>query len=816
MARSWPQQTAASIILTSAGMLALSPAAFAQDARQLQSGYVTSTPESGDASELDTVIVTGTRDATRTQFNTLTPIDVISGDAVDGTVSSELVDTLAQLVPSFSVQQQPSANGQQFVRPARLRGLSPDQTLVLINGKRFHRSSLISVRGAQGPDLAQIPSFAIKRIEVLRDGDSAQYGSDAIAGVINIILDDQPGFDAFSQYSAFYAGDGADRQLGARGGFEIGDGGFVVGTGEFSKSDETSRTRQRPDAIAFQNAHPTLDVPDPVQHWGLPEMKSYRFALNSVLPLTADVEVYGFGTYDDMRGVNDFNWRNPDTTGTSYNPSSAFPGFNLRNLYPTGFTPRFGQDSKDSQLAAGARGPLGEVLRWDLSTSFGRNRIDYFIDDTINASLGPDSPTSFDPGALVQTEFNLNADFVYEWQLDSLPHAVNVAFGAERRVETYEIEAGDVASYVVGPGAATGLAPGSNGFPGFNPDQAGEWDQDSYGAYGDVEVPVTERWTLGTAVRYEHFSEFGEKVTGKFATRFALQPGLALRASYSTGFRAPTPGQLNSTNTSQGLDTVTLQLFATGRLSPLSPVAQFFGAQPLQPEESKTVSAGFTWKTDVGFAGSLDAYNVDVSQRFSQSTTFVVTPAIRAQLVASGVPGATTFTGVSFFTNDFDTRTRGADLVGSFTRRIGPGRMELTGAYNYNDTKVTAGSLNANPAQRQIFEEGIPSQNLTASIAYTMGPLKLLTRARYYGPWTDSTGNTTGDLTQKFGSMTLLDATVNYAFTDNVSLAVGAENLLDEYPDEAVFQASRGLIYSRNAPYSTDGGRYYLRLNTRF
>lgn len=794
--KSAPHGPAAWVVFVSAGVLAAPISASAQD----------------DQAEgtLDTVIVTGTRDAERTQFDTLTPIDVISSDAVNSSVSNELGDSLAQLVPSFNVQQQPSANGQQFVRPARLRGLSPDQTLVLINGKRFHRSSLISVRGAQAPDLAQIPSFAIEHIEVLRDGASAQYGSDAIAGVINIILDDSESFEGFSQYSKFYAGDGADRQLGVRGGLAIGDGGSVTVTAEWADTDETSRTRQRPDAIAFQNAHPDLDVPNPVQHWGLPETRWYRFGLNSTLALTENIEGYVFGTYADLHGVNDFNWRNPDTTGSAFNPSNVFPGFNLRNVYPTGFTPRFGQDSEDYQAVVGVRGPINDSLRWDFSASSGSNRIEYFLDDSINASLGPNSPTSFEPGTLTQKELNLNADFVYEWQ------DVNVAFGAERREEKYGMQAGDLASYQVGPGAVTGLAPGSNGFTGITPDQAGEWEQTSYAAYGDVEVPVTDAWTVGAAVRYEDFSEFGDKVTGKFATRYAVSPSLGLRASYSTGFRAPTPGQLESTSTSQGLDTVTLQLFTTGRLSPNSPVAQAFGAQPLQPEESETTSIGFTWQTDIGFSGSLDIYNIDVSERFSQSRTFAVTPAIRQQLIAAGVPGAESFTGVSFFTNDFDTRTRGLDLVAAYAKRVGPGRLDLTAAYNYNDTEVTSGSLTADPTQRTVFEEGIPSQNATASVGYELGPVKLTTRARYYGPWTDSTGNTTGNLTQRFGAFTQLDLMADWAITASVSLALGAENVLDEYPDEAVFQASRGLIYSRNSPYGTDGGRYYMRLNVKY
>jgi iron complex outermembrane receptor protein len=769
-----------------------------------------------DASTVEMVIVTGTRDATRTQFDTLTPIDVISAETIDVSVSSELVDTLAQIVPSFNVQRLPSGDGPTFVRPARLRGLSPDQTLVLINGKRMHRSAMLGSRGAQAPDLAQLASSAVKRIEVLRDGASAQYGSDAIAGVINIILDDFVGFGASSKYSQYYQGDGANSQFGVRGGWAIGDGGHVTATVEYSDSDETSRTRQRPDAIAFQQAHPELDVPNPVQHWGQPKLEVYRAAIDAALPLASDNEAYAFGTYSQGEGVNDFNWRNPDNTASAYAPSSAFPEFDLRNLYPTGYSPRFGQDHEDHQLNVGARGPLGETFRWDLHAAHGSNEIDYFIYNTINPSLGPQSPTSFKPGTLIQDEFNLNADFVYRWDVGALADDVNVAFGAERRVETYEIKAGDFASYAVGPGAATGLASGSNGFAGFNPDQAGEWDQRSYAFYSDIEVPLTSRWTLGVAARYEDFSEFGDKITGRFATRLELTTAVALRASASTGFRAPTPGQLFSTSVSQGLDVRTLQIFATGRLAPTTPVAQFFGAKALQPETSDTFSAGLTWQLDTGLSGSFDVYQVDVSDRFSQSSTFTVTPAIRQQLIAAGVPGAETFTGVSFFTNDFDTRTRGIDLATSYSWRLPSGRLQLTASYNFNDTEVTSGALANSESQRVVFEEGIPQHNAAAGATYSWGPFKLVGRVRYYGQWTDSSGNTTGDIFQEFGALTLVDAMFGYDITPNVSVAVGAENVFDEYPDEATNQANRGLIYSRNAPYDTDGGQYYLRLDTRF
>lgn len=363
-----------------------------------------------------------------------------------------------------------------------------------------------------------------------------------------------------------------------------------------------------------------------------------------------------------------------------------------------------------------------------------------------------------------------------------------------------------------------GLAAQSNGFPGFGPSQAGSWSQTDYAGYLDVQVPLTEAWTVEAALRDENYDTFGNTFNYKFATRYEFAPGIAVRGGYSTGFKAPSPGQLNATNISQGLDTRTLQLFTTGRLSPLNPVAAFFGAKPLQPEESKTATGGFVWRTGGGLSGSVDIYQIKVTKRFSLSPTFVVTPAIRAQLVALGVAGANDFTNVNFFTNDFDTRTRGVDFVVSYNHRVGSGRLSATAAYSYTDTRVTSGSLiSANSLmQRTIFEKGIPKHNATGTITYDLGKLSLLVRGRYYGPWTDSSGNATGDIFQRFGGMAFFDASIGYALNSRTQVRVGAENILNSYPDKALFQASRGLVYSRNSPYDTNGGNYYARVEFRY
>lgn len=766
------------------------------------------------ASQVEELIVTGTRRADRTAFDSTAPIDVVSAQALESIVSDQIMDKLAATTPSFNVQRLPTADGQQFVRPATLRGLSPDQTLVLVNGKRRHRSAFLGSRGAQGVDLGQLSSIAIERIEVLRDGASAQYGSDAIAGVINIILNDEPGASGFVQHGQYFEGDGTKWEGAARYGWASESGRVAVSL-DYVTNDPTSRTRQRPDAIAFQAANPTLNVPNPVQRWGQPDREMWRATVDGAWRLGDGAEVYAFATYSDSTGVNDFNWRNP-STDTSYRTSALFPGWNLRSLYPAGFAPQFGQDEVDYAVNAGVRGQLAG-FDWDLSASTGRDEIDYFIENTINASLGPNSPTAFRPGVLIQDEKTLNLDAVRPLEFGFLAQPANLAFGLERREETYEIKAGDVASWQVGPGAANGLPSGSNGFPGYSPAQAGSWDQTSHAAYVDLDLPWTDAFSTGVAIRYEDFSEFGSTTDGKIAIRYEVSPQLAFRAAASTGFRAPTPGQLNSTRTSQGLDTTTLQLFTAGRLSPLDPVAAFFGAKPLKPETSQNLSAGVVYRNDLGVTLSLDAYQIEVEDRFAVSRSFTVTPAIRATLLAQGVPGADSLTSLNYFTNSFDTRTRGVDLVATWRTDLAGGALTLTGAYNWNETEVTRFvAAELSELARINVEDGLPQQAGNMSATYARGPFEGTLRLRHYGQWTDAQFQSSANLIQEFGAKTFVDLSVSMELNAQFKLTAGAENIFDTYPDEATFQASRGLIYSRNAVYDTDGGLYYVRLSANF
>ena len=789
--------------------LALSSQAQAQElAPKAQSGSDVA------ATEVDTIVVTGTRRIDRTAFESAAPVDVVSQEALRNTVSDEIMDKLAATTPSFNVQRLPAADGQAFVRPATLRGLSPDQTLVLVNGKRRHRSAVLGGRGQQGVDLASLGTSGIERIEVLRDGASAQYGSDAIAGVINIILSDKTGFDGHAQYGRYYAGDGEKTELGGRYGVAIGGGGSLVGAIDYTNAEATSRTRQRPDAIAFQAANPTIKVPNPVQRWGQPDREVWRASLNLVLPVSDAVEAYAFGTFSDLHGETDFNWRNP-ATDTSYRTSPLFPGWSLSQLYPAGFSPIFGQDETNASLTGGLRGDaMG--WSWDASFGWGRDDVDYFLNNSINASFGPQSPTSFDAGALIQKEQTLNLDASRPLEWSFLAKPANLALGLEARKETYEIQAGDRYSWDVGPGAPAGLPSGSNGFPGYAPSQAGSWDQTSYAGYIDLDLPITDKLGADIAIRHEDFSEFGQTTDGKIAARYEFTPNFAIRGAVSTGFRAPTAGQINNTRTSQGLNTTTLLLFTSGRLSPVNPIAQALGGKPLEPEESKNLSLGFVFRQG-GFTASVDYYRIEVDNRFAVSPNFTVTPALRAQLVAAGVPGADSLTTVSYFTNSFDTRTQGVDVVGSWRGQLWGGKAGVTAAWNWNDTKVTRSKLTeVSNLARVNLENGLPQNAANVTFDYSHGRFSGMIRTRWSGEWTDAQANGAADLIQTFAGKALVDLSVSAELTDNLKLTVGAENLFDTYPDEATFQASRGLIYSRNAPYDTDGGLWYARVSAKF
>ncbi len=776
------------------------------------------------------VVVTGTREVGQTVFSSLSPVSVYSGQALNSTITDNLGQTLAEISPGFDVKRLPAADGPEFIQPLSQYNLSPDFTLVLLNGKRFHNSAYIegsgNSSGSQSPDLNMIPSFALSSAQVLTDGASAQYGSDAIAGVVNLILNTKPGFDMFVQGSQYYAGDGESGDAGVRAATALPGGGHFMAAIEYSSDALTSRTVQRPDAVAFQAANPQLQVPDPVQRWGNPSTNAWKGAFDGAEPVGDIGEAYVFGTLSNGFGISDINWRNPTTNASVYgtNPAagaapSIFPGFKLGSIYPTGFTPREGDTYDDEQIDLGLRNMTSDVFTWDLSGSYGQNVTGFFLNNSINASLGPDSPLNFKLGHYAEGDFDLNADFNYRWRTGFLADPIDIAFGAQRREETFQAVAGQLASYEVGPGAAAGLAPGANGFPGINPQQAGDHSELSYAGYVDIAVPVTTQAKVEFAARDESYALFGNTFNYKVAGAYQIIPdALQLHLSYSTGFKAPTPGQIFSTSTNQSLDSVTLQLVTSGRISPLNPLAVALGAKPLTPETSTDINGGVNWKTSLGLSGSIDVFQIDVADRLQVSPSFVLSAAEIAQLEASGVVGASAYSSVSFYTNAFSTATHGVNFTTNYNAHIGPGRFNLNALFSYYDTEVTNGSLSAatQEAAKIEYDKSAPDYNATLTSTYTLGKFTVLGRLRYYGPWTDSSGNATGTLFENFTSMEFLDLEVTYRLTPHLFIKTGAENVGDFYPERATNQANRGLLYSRNSPYDTNGGDYFVRVQADF
>lgn len=787
------------------------------------------------------IIVTGTRRQGVTAVESARPVDIVSSETIERQGASNLNDALKSAIPSLNVQKFVAQDGSAFVRPFSLRGLPPDQTLVLVNNKRRHRAALVQITnqplaaGAQGADLSSIPSNAIKSIEVLRDGAAAQYGSDAIAGVINFRLkDDRDGLSMAARYGQYYRGDGQDLTLQANVGLPLTADGFFNFSAEYVRARPTSRGAQRPDAQALIDAGNTA-VPVPAQRWGNVNTESARLLVNAEIPASDSSTAYLFGNYSWSRGDTEFFYRNPVTRTDIFRsvPLTTTPGgprFNFNSRFPGGFTPVFGTDIQDLSLAAGLKGELG-ALRYDLSAIAAQNTLKYRIRNTVNPSLGPNSPTSFNPGKVAQRETQLHADFVYPVDIGS-PEPLNIAFGAEYRRETFEITAGDVASYVAGPfarvidpdtGRPIGLAVGSSGFPGYDPSTAGTFSRSNWAGYVDVEGEVAKGLTLGVAGRFEKFSDFGSTFNWKASGRYELTDWLAVRGSYSTGFRAPTPGQSNISDVATNIDLVTGGLLLTATRPPTDPVSRFYGAQPLTREKSKNIAAGFVIDLPESFVFTVDYFNIRVDQRIALTSRIPITAADRAAMLARGInPGDVQ--SVRFFGNFFDSKTEGVDVVLSKNWRFEGGfRLGLTAGINYTNSAVSnVRDARAVDRERRI-EIGAfnPKWRGNAAINVEKGPFDAQIRASYYGKWTDAVANavpTANSFDQTFGARVLIDLELGYDINDKFRLAVGADNLFNTYPDKdlRIGQNNNGIVYPQFSPFGFSGGFWYVRGSAKF
>ncbi|MBV1810555.1 TonB-dependent receptor plug domain-containing protein [Pseudomonas viridiflava] len=751
-------------------------------------------------STLGTVIVTGTRAQERTASGSLSPIDVISGDSLRSSGSSELGTVLARLIPSINFPRPSLVDGAELARPAQLRGLSPDQVLVLVNGKRRHTSAFVNLGGAVGrgsapADLNAIALSAIDHIEVLRDGASARYGSDAIAGVINIILKNADhGGSVSTRYGQYKKGDGIQRQVAGNTGFALGSNGFFNLSGEGANNDYTNRAGD--DLRASSIGSTTYG--QRVFRQGEPETEEGKVQFNTEYSFNDALEFYSFGGYSKRRGE----------TAAFYRPSNA--SNNNPAIFPNGYLPLIHGTLEDTSLVAGLRGELANDWHYDLSANYGKNSYEIRT-RTINTSLGLTTPRSFDNGTLTNDQKQLSLDLSREFNAAWLPYPVSVAFGAEYLRQGYQIEAGQAESY---------FQTGSSGLGGFRAADAGSASRHNFAQYLDVETNLTEKLGVSAAVRHEDYSDFGSNISGSVSARYDFTPQVALRGSVSTGFRAPSLAQQNFTFTSSQLIGNTIQ--EAGTFPAGSNVAQLLGAEDLKAEKSRNYSLGLVLEPLDNLTVTADVYRIDIRDRISLSSNLVLNNTAINYLRSNGV-GDINYTSARYFTNATDTSTDGIDLVANYRYQFDNGvRWNSTVGYNYNHTKVT--DVKANPAildqlgvnlvrvdRRErigLLGDTTPQHKLSLGNDFTFGPWALHSNLVRYGEFTSYQADKVND--QTFSAAWLLDLAVDYTHKNWV-FTLGGDNVTDKYPEKLNDFASSGgnLAYSTYSPYGYSGAFYY-------
>ena len=859
-----------------------------------------------DVIELEEVVVVGTRAAPRSVLESAVPIDIVSNEDFQKQGGTDLPNLLRTLVPSYNVNTQPISDAGTVVRPANLRGLAPDHTLVLVNNKRRHRAAVIHwlgnglADGAQGPDLSPIPAIALKQVEVLRDGASAQYGSDAIAGVMNFALrDDYQGGSFEFKPGIYQYGDG--RQYSIAGNIGLGTPDTWINLSiEHGGAEPTVRSVQRDDALALENAGNT-NVRNPAQIWGQPIVEDdLKFFANFGSTLSDAIDFYGHANYASKRVEGGFYFRNPNKRGAVFSTDSgktllvgnlsgleagADPKaddipitdnkpdqvmltavkndpnlFTFQEMFPGGFTPRFGAFMEDNSVLIGVKGDvleesLGEPLSWDLSAYFGRNHADFFIFNTVNASLGPDTPTDFDPGDYIQTDYNVNLDLIHP-----IHDLVFVAAGLEYRNEGFEIVEGQRESYQIGPLASQGFSAASNGFSGFSPIAAGVWTRFNVAAYVESEIRPIDNWLLALAVRGEDFEDFGSTLNYKVATNFGITETMKLRGSYSSGFRAPTPGQQNAFNVTTEFNFVKNDLVNNGTIPSTNPaVAVVTGKEDnaLDPEKSNNFTGGFTANlVDVDF--TVDFFDIRMKDRLALSQDFGLTETQKTALIDEGVTSAANLQEFRFFTNDFDTTTQGIDIV--ITAPIPSLDGTVSGVYNYTRTTVTNNDqrvkwieeleehgiaeegladnatikaiqdktgADRTPEENEILtlkglvdnvdhrikelEENLPQHRASLTVLQPIHEkIGVLGRLNYFSNWYDSEDDET------YTAKLTVDLEATYTSDSGIAITVGGTNVLNQYPDENPKSGNIGNKYGQFSPFGFDGAFWYAKVGYSF
>lgn len=861
-------------------LVALSVTALGSSAALAQQAAAPATSNAAPAVD-ETIMIIGTRRPGRSVTDSASPIDIIGGSDLAEQPAINLLEAIRNLVPSFYVSQATIADASTFVRAPSLRGLGSDQVLVMINGKRYNRSALVQVFigadsalsfGAQSADIGNIPAIAIDNLQILRDGATAQYGSDAIGGVLNYQIRRDAGFEGQAIYGQTGEGDGTNKQVAAKWGADLNGRGFITVAGEWFDGEGTSRGATRPAAAEIVRLNPGLAnrIPNapggPAQIWGSSPSDGWKTFLNAGYDLSEQSSLYLTANVANSQGDQSFNYRPPITvTGLQANNGSATPvsltnsrnsafnpiyltpcpagnatcpagGFvndtntySFSSLYPGGFTPRFLGEVDQALVLGGIKGELASGLTYDLSANMSKNSLDLGMSESLSPSFGPQSQTNFNFGKLIQREQVFNADFTYPVEA-GLASPVTLSFGAEYREEEYEKTVGDLQSYGAGPYARQPLynlvepgvyaaanvvtqSPAASGYGGVSPNFAGTRSQDNYGIYAGAETDLTEKLSAGVAVRFEDYSTFGSTVVGKINALYRATDTLSLRATMGTGFHAPSPGQNNTqivtTNFQAG------NAVQTGTYPVSSEIAKFYGATSLSPEESVNLGIGFVYEPIDNLTLTVDGYSIDVEDRIGISQSFTVTAANLASLPALATVGINGV--VNYFTNGFDVRTRGIDAIGTYNTGWLDGDLALSLAYNYNRNEVTDfNPAVINAARRSQIENLAPKDRVVASGSWSKGGWTLNARANYFGSWSDLVSWPSG---QRFGGKILTDLDASYTFADQYTLTIGANNLTDEYPDKIAPSASTPIYALTNSlidgqVYPRSGGPFGM--NGRF
>lgn len=784
-----------------------------------------------ESNSLDEIVVVGSRNPKKSKLETAVPVDVVNLAKIRNTTPQTTTnDILTYLIPSFNSNRQSSADGTEHIDPASLRGLGPDQVLVLINGKRRHTTSLVNYQntvgnGSVGTDLSAIPASAIKRIEVLRDGAAAQYGSDAIAGVINLVLKDNAGLEANATYGSTSRNDGQTTNLNLNYGSKIGNkGGFINLSAEFNDRQKTNRSQNHNLIIFDQSAQGNFFAydfaDDPAQsrqiddnllsqnglkrddfnfQIGDAKIQNIQGFFNASIPLNDQIEFYANGGVSHRKGTGYGFRRLPSETESV-----------VTSIFPFGFQPELNSVVTDLSSSVGFKLKFGE-WKLDVSNTIGENKFVYDVSNTNNFSLGDNSPTEFKAGNHSFLQNTLNADITRLYK--DVFSGLNVAFGAEYRFEKYKIVPGEEASYVDG---------GAQSFPGFSPLNQVDEKRNSVGVYGDIEADITDKFLVGIAGRYEDYTDFGSTINGKLSLRYKILDNLSVRGALSSGFRAPSLHQQYFNNIAT--DVVDGQLLNSGIFRNDSEVAKQLGIPKLKEETSRNYSFGIVYSPLKQLHITADYYHIRIDNRI------ILTGNLGNDAFGEPVPelrnlfaqyGAQTG---RFFTNAINTTTNGVDVVIDYDLNLGRGKMNLSLLYNYNDNKVDDNLHNVpaifagqedvyyGPQERSLIESNTPKHKGTFAVNYSIDKWNFLLRNTYFGEVVRD-GFPFGGI-QKHNGKVVTDLTAAYKITPKVQVAIGANNLFDVFPDKQIYENSYyGVFKYAPVQMGTTGAYYFGRIS---